>query len=142
MTVHEQIEQYISQQPQPKGDELRALSRIILGVAPAARLWFLDGKNEDGKVVSNPNIGYGVLPHKYANGETKDFYRIGFSANSAGISVYVMGIDDKKYLSQTYGARLGKAKITGYCIKFRSIRDIDLDVFAEMVESLLGGSPP
>ena len=142
MTVQEQIEQYISGQPQPKREELAALDRIIRDVAPATRLWFLDGRNDEGKVVSNPNIGYGAQSIKYASGETREFYRIGLSANSTGISVYVMGLDDKKYLSETYGERLGKAKVTGYCIKFKSVRDIDLDVFAEMIESFMGGSPP
>jgi hypothetical protein len=142
MTVQEQIDQYIADQPQPRRDELAALNRIILAAAPGCRLWFLDGRNDEGKIASNPNIGYGVLPHRYASGETRDFYRIGLSAHTTGLSVYVMGLEDKTYLSQTYGQTLGKAKITGYCIKFKSIGDIDLDVFAGMVESFLGGSPP
>ena len=49
-----------------------------------------------------------------------------------------MGLKDKTYLAQTYGARLGKAKITGYCIKFRSVKDLDLAVFEELVADALG----
>jgi len=49
----------------------------------------------------------------YADGKTKDFYQIGISTNTTGISVYIMGISDKTYLSQTYSGRLGKAKVTG-----------------------------
>jgi len=52
----------------------------------------------------------------YADGKTKDFYQIGISTNTTGISVYIMGISDKTYLSQTYSGRLGKAKVIGYCI--------------------------
>ena len=37
---------------------------------------------------------------KYADGTTREFYQIGLSANKTGISVYIMGIEDKKYLSQ------------------------------------------
>ena len=84
-------------------------------------------------VVSNPNIGYGVQTIDYAGGKTRDFYRIGLSANSTGISVYIMGIDDKKYLSTAYGPRLGKASVTGYCIKFRRLGDIDPDVLEEAI---------
>ena len=138
MTVQEQIDAYVSGQPQPKAEELRALNRLVLGVSPDCRLWFLDGRNEDGKVVSNPNIGYGQQAIKYANGETRDFYRIGLSANTTGISVYVMGLDDKTYLAETYGKRIGKAKITGYCVKFRSVKDIHIGVLEEMVAAHLG----
>ena len=135
MTVQDEIDRYIADQPGSKGDELRALHRIVVEAAPGCRLWFLDGRNEDGKVVSNPNIGYGSKPIDYANGEAREFYRLGLSANTSGISVYVMGLEDKTHLARTYGERLGKAKITGYCIKFRSTRDIALAVFRDLVEA-------
>ena len=54
-----------------------------------------------------------------------EFYRIGISANTTGISVYVLGLDDKTYLKRTYGASIGKATVTGYCIKFRGLSVID-----------------
>jgi hypothetical protein len=31
---------------------------------------------------------------KYADGTSRDFYQIGLSANTTGISVYIMGIED------------------------------------------------
>lgn len=39
-----------------------------------------------------------------------------------------MGINDKTYLAQTYGEKLGKASVTGYCIKFRALKNINMDV--------------
>jgi len=91
------------------------------------KLWFLDGKDEKGKVVSNPQIGYGLQTLQYANGKTRDFYQIGLSAGRTGISVYIMGIDDKKYLPETYGKTIGKASVTAYCIKFKTLKDINID---------------
>jgi hypothetical protein len=79
-------------------------------------------------VVANPNIGYGAYTITYANGSSREFYRIGLSANTTGISVYVLGLDDKTYLARTYAASIGKASVTGYCIKFRSLADIHVDV--------------
>lgn len=134
MTVEKQIETYIAGQPVPKRDALRELHRRILQLSPGCRTWFLDGKDGDGKTVSNPNIGYGLHTIRYANGKSREFYRIGLSANTTGISVYIMGIEDRKYLARNYGKRLGKASVTGYCIRFKSLADIDPDVLDEIVE--------
>ena len=128
MNVHKQIKNYIASQPEPKRGEMQALHDMILQVSPASELWFLDGKNTEGKIVSNPNIGYGSFTMKYTDGSTREFYQIGLSANSTGISVYIMGIEDKKYLAKTYGKTLGKASVTGYCIRFKTLKNIDTDV--------------
>ena len=127
MNVLEQIKEYITSQPEPKRSDMQALHRIILQVMPACKLWFLDGKDSENKTVSNPNIGYGLQTMKYADGTTREFYQIGLSANKTGISVYILGIEDKKYLAQTYGKELGKASVTGYCIRFKTLKDINID---------------
>jgi hypothetical protein len=75
---------------------------------------------------------------KYAGGKTREFYQIGLSANTTGISVYIMGIDDKKYLSQTFGQRIGKASVTGYCIKFKTLADIKVDVLRAAIRDGIG----
>ncbi|HEY2033124.1 MAG TPA: DUF1801 domain-containing protein [Rhizomicrobium sp.] len=126
MQIQKQIESYIAGQPEPKRSDMRALHRLVLEAMPGCKLWFLDGKDSDGKTVSNPNIGYGLQTMKYAGGKTKEFYQVGLSANTAGISVYIMGLDDKTYLAKTYAKKLGKASVTGYCIKFKALKDIDI----------------
>jgi hypothetical protein len=128
MNMHEQIKEYISTQPEPKRSELQELHRIILDLMPECKVWFLDGKDEQGRTVSNPNIGYGVRTMKYADGKTREFYQVGISANTTGISVYILGIEDKKYLAETYGKELGKASVTGYCIKFKTLKDVNMNV--------------
>ena len=133
MTVQEQIEAYITSQPEPKSSDMRVLHRTILEAMPACKLWFLDGKNSENKTVSNPNIGYGLQTRKYADGKKREFYQIGLSANTTGISVYILGIEDKKYLAQTYGEKLGKASVSGYCIKFKSLKNINIDVLAAAI---------
>jgi hypothetical protein len=128
MNIPEQIEDYISSQPDAKRSDMEALHARILQILPGCKLWFLDGKNSENKVVSNPNIGYGYYTIKYANGTAREFYQIGMSGNTTGISVYILGIEDKAYLAQTYGEKLGKASVTGYCIKFKNLNDINTDV--------------
>ena len=128
MNVQEEIKNYITSQPEPKRSDMQALHRIIQQIMPACKLWFLDGKNSEGKTVSNPNIGYGFYTIKYADGTTRAFYQIGLSANKTGISVYILGINDKTYLAKTYGKELGKASVTGYCIKFKTLKDINIEI--------------
>lgn len=133
MNIQEQIKEYIATQSEPKRSEMQALHLSFLKMMPGCKLWFLDGKNSENKTIANPNIGYGVYNIKYADGTTKAFYKIGLSANTTGISVYIMGIEDKKYLSNTYGKSLGKASITGYCIKFKTLKDININVLKEAI---------
>lgn len=128
MDVQEQINSYITSQPQPKQSDMKALHRRILEVLPGCKLWFEDGKNSESKTVSNPNIGYGQYTIKYADGKTREFFQIGLSANTTGLSVYIMGIKDKTYLSQVFGSKIGKASVTGYCIKFKALKDININV--------------
>jgi len=133
MTVREQIKNYIGSQPEKKRTDMQELHGIIMKLMPKCKLWFLDGKNSEGKVVSNPNIGYGLQTIEYAGGKTREFYQIGLSANTTGISVYILGIDDKKYLANKYGKKLGKASVSGYCIKFKKLADIDVKVLEEAI---------
>ena len=133
MSVQSQIKKYIGSQPEPKRSDIELLHKHILQILPKCKLWFLDGKDDNGKIVSNPNIGYGLQTIKYADGKTKTFYQIGISTTSTGISVYIMGMEDKKYLPETYGKIIGKASVTGYCIKFKRPKDINLDILASAI---------
>ncbi len=128
MNTQEQIKEYVASQPEPKRSEMQALHRLILQVMPGCRLWFLNGKNSENKTVANPNIGYGIHTIKYADGKSREFYQIGMSANTTGISVYVLGIKDKTHLAKTYGKKIGKASVSGYCIKFKTLKDVNMDI--------------
>ena len=128
MNIQEQIKKYIAGQPEQKRSDMQALHRLILQNLPARKLWFLDGKNSENKTVSNPNIGYGFHTIKSADGKTREFYQIGMSANKTGISVYILGIKDKTYLARTYGKKLGKATVSGYCIRFKTLTGINVDM--------------
>lgn len=134
MNVKEQIKEYIATQPDTKQVEMETLHKLILKALPKCKLWFLDGKDAKGKIVTNPNIGYGSYIIKYADGTSREFYQTGLSANTTGISVYVMGLKDKTYLSKTYGKTIGKASVTGYCIKFKNLKDIKTDVLLEAIK--------
>jgi hypothetical protein len=128
MDVQEQIKKYIASQPEPKRSDMQALHRITLQALPKCKLWFLDGKNSENKTIANPTIGYGFHTIKYADGTTREFFQVGMGANKTGIFVHILGIKDKTYLAQTYGKKLGKANVSGYCIKFKTLKDINIEI--------------
>ena len=133
MNVKDQIREYLASQPGSKRADMEALHQIIQQVKPAAKLWFLDGKNSENKTVSNPNIGYGTQTIKYTDGKSREFYQVGLSANTTGISIYIIGIEDKKYLARTFGNKIGKASVTGYCIKFKTLKDININILEDAI---------
>ena len=135
--INQQIEEYIASQPEPKRSDLQTLHRETMNLSNGCKLWFTDGRNSEGKIVANPNIGYGSYEKKHADGTVREFYQVGLSANQTGISVYILGLDDKTFLARTYGNRLGKASVTGYCIRFKTLKDIDADVLQEAIHHRL-----
>jgi hypothetical protein len=138
MNVQEQIKKYIASQPEPKRSDMQELHRITLQVLPECKLWFDDGKNSKNQTVCNPTIGYGFQTIKYASGKTREFFQIGVSGNNTGISVYILGLKDKKHLAKTYGKKLGKASVTGYCIRFKALKDINIDTLEAAIRYGVG----
>lgn len=135
MGTEEQIRRYFAAQPEPKRSDMRELHRIILELMPQCKLWFVDGKDESGKIVSNPNVGYGTQTLTYAKGNSREFYRVGFCATTTGISVYILGIADRKYLAQTFAKDIGTAKVTGYCISFKTLGDVKVETLKAAIQS-------
>ncbi|MBP5982384.1 MAG: DUF1801 domain-containing protein [Fluviicola sp.] len=133
MDIAAEIHHFISQQDSAKQHDLLQLHELMLTILPTGKLWMEDGKNEAGKVVTNPTIGYGNQTLLLAKGKSREMFQIGISANTSGISIYLIGIRNKLDLAHQFGAQLGKAKVTGYCIKFKQLADIEVSVLAEAI---------
>ena len=58
MDIQEQIDGYITSQPELKRTDMQELHQLILRVLPGCRLWFDSGVNAENKTVINPTIGY------------------------------------------------------------------------------------
>lgn len=55
MNIQEQIRHYITSQPEPKRSDMEVVHKRIIRALPEGKLWFLDGKNDKGKIVFIPN---------------------------------------------------------------------------------------
>lgn len=133
MNIQKQITDFINAEDDAKRKDLETLHQLLLNILPKAKLWFDTGVNAEKKTVFNPTIGYGLQSLQYANGSSRDFFQIGVSANKTGISVYILGLKDKTYIAKTYGDKIGKAKVSGYCIRFKKLSDIDLNILEDAI---------
>lgn len=134
MNAEKQIKEYITSLPQQKQTEIQELHKCIVKALPKCKLWFYDGKDDKGKVVANPTIGYGFQTIKYSNGTTRDFFQVGMGSSSTGIFVHILPVKDKTFLAKTYGKELGKASVAGYAIKFKTLKDINIDVLLAAIK--------
>lgn len=136
MNVEEQINQHLSSLPAEKQSDMLTLHGLFRSWKPNYKTWYLSGTDEKGKVLTNPNIGYGIYQISYKNGTFRDFYRIGIAATQQGISVYFMNPEDRKLLTSKLKSDLGKATISGYCLKFKKLEEIKLDVFHSILKTI------
>ncbi len=133
MEINARIKDFIKCQPEQKQNEMQELHNLILQILPNCKQWYFDGKNENGKQIAHPTIGYGNYTITYKDGSTREFFRIGLLANTTGLAVHIMGLEDKKILQDKYGKTIGKAKVGSYAISFKSIKDINLEILKEAI---------
>ena len=136
-TQVESVDTYLGSHPEPKRTDLYILHERFTSLFPGSPASYFDGLDDTGKVVANRTLGYGKHIIEYASGASKAVFKLGLSANKTGISIYLMGIKDKTLLKSMFQDRLGKAKVTGYCIRFGKLADIDLDVLMDVLAELV-----
>jgi hypothetical protein len=78
-------------------------------------------------------IGYGDYTYQRSDKKTVDWFIVGLAPQKNYNSIYVNAADDDGYLIQKYADRLGKVKVRGAAITFKSSDDIDLGALEEVV---------
>lgn len=129
-----QIKKHFAQLEEAKSNELQLLHNLIVRLNPTCKLWFDNGINEEGKVVTNPTIGYGLQTLHYAKGQSRAFFQIGICATITGISIYLIGLKDKNILKETFSPSIGKATITGYCVKFKRLSELNTEPLTNLIQ--------
>lgn len=88
------IPTYLSSLNDAQRPDMQGLLQMVQTIFPNQQPTFFDGKNKEGKVLTNPSIGFGSYLHRYADGREAQMYRLGLSANSKGFSIYLLGLPD------------------------------------------------
>ena len=80
-------------------------------------------------------IGYGNYAYQRSDKKQVEWFtrwvRHGRKITSVCMSTL---LNEKKYLAEIYGPRLGKVKTGKSSISFRNLSDVNLDVLSEMIE--------
>ena len=79
-------------------------------------------------------IGYGNYAYLRSDKKQIEWFLVGLTRQKNYFSVYVNAVEDKVYLAEIYGPRLGKVKTGKSSISFRNLSDVNLDVLSEMIE--------
>lgn len=133
MQAEAEIAAYLAGLPPAQAADLARLHQIVAAILPDGPVRLLDGRDATGKVVTNPAIAHGACVIPLAGGRGRDSHRIGLAATRAGISIHLMSIRDRAWLAATHGARLPAAQMTGYCLRFRRLADLDLSVLEDVL---------
>lgn len=76
-------------------------------------------------------IGYDVFKYEYASGRKGESHTLGFYPRKGKITVY---LSDGTARYTELLAKLGKHTITGYCVYFKQLSDIELPVLEQILE--------
>lgn len=77
-------------------------------------------------------IGFGYRLLKYDSGRELDWMQIGFSPRKQNITLYLnLGMG----WNETLLSKLGKHKTGKGCLYLKSLKDIDLEVLAELIQN-------
>ncbi len=124
-------EEYIAAIPQPRREDVEKIHELIQKTIPMLKPHIISGM-----------IGYGTYHYRYASGKEGDWSLIALASQKNYISVYVCSIENGTYIAEEYKDRLSKASIGKSCIRFKTLKDIDLSIFTEIIKKAekIGGA--
>lgn len=122
-TTAKSPQEYIDLITEPRKSDIQFLDELIKKILPhlERKMW--------GSIV-----GYGSYHYKYKSGREGDWFIVGLASQKNYISLYVCAVKNGKYVAETYKDKLPKASIGKSCIRFKSLKDIDLDILKKVIK--------
>ncbi len=124
------FDQFAAQFEWAQHSEITQLHELIVSLLPNGKLHVESGVSDNGKIIHNPTLCYGELDLPLSGGKTRRTFQIGLTSNATGLSVHVMGLRNKCSLKELMGPNIGKASITGYCLRFKTIKSVSLEALS------------
>lgn len=116
-------DEYIAAIPEPRRQDFETIHALIQKTVPSLKPHILSGM-----------IGYGTYHYRYASGREGDWSLIALANQKNYISVYVCALENAKYIAEAYRDKLPKASIGKSCIRFKTLKDIDLSILTEIIK--------
>ena len=115
--------EYISSISEPRRQEVKEIHELIKKAVPSLKPHILSGM-----------IGYGTYRYRYASGKEGEWSLIALANQKNYISIYICSLENGKYIAEGYKDKLPKASIGKSCIRFKSLKDIDLSILTEIIK--------
>lgn len=125
------VDEFLTSLPEGVRSDLITLDREIGAVMEGLPRALYEGKLWGG--TDQEIIGYGLDSYVRSDGKRVEWFVVGLALQRNYISIYVNTVEDRLYLAEKYGKRLGKVKVGKSSISFSRLDDIDLDELVALV---------
>jgi hypothetical protein len=125
------VDGFLASAEGPRGDDLRALDRIISEELGGLERVLWEGVMWGG--TEQRIVGYGGITQPRPRGASVEWFLVGLAEQQRHLSVYVNAAEGGEYLVKRRAGELGKVKIGSASVTFDSLADLDLDVFRALL---------
>ncbi len=116
-------EEYLGMLTPDRRKILEAVDKIIRTTAPSLQPHF-----------SYNMPGYGAFEYTNNKKEKLDWPVISVASQKNYVSVYVCAVADGQYVAEKYKEELGKVSVGRSCIRFKKLKDLNLDTLKKVIQ--------
>lgn len=118
------IDEYINDLPEDRKKEINKLHDFIQKTVPSLKPHFASNM-----------IGYGSFKYIDYKKQKLDWPIVALANQKNYISIYVCAISDGKYIAEKYEKELGKVSVGRSCIRFKKIKDLNLETLTTVLKT-------
>lgn len=125
------VDDFLRSLPDEIRDDMTRIDEVIAAAMEGLPRRLYEGKFWGG--TDQQIIGYGTMTTTRSDKSEVTWFVVGLAAQKHHLSVYINAVEDRQYLSERYGAKLGKVKVGKASIGFASAADVDLPALGRLV---------
>ena len=125
------VDEFLAAVEGERGDELRALDRIIAEELAGLERVLWEGPMWGG--TDQRIVGYGGITQPRPRGASIEWFLVGLAEQQRHLSVYVNAAEDGRYLVQSWADRLGTVKVGSAAITLTALQGLDEPAFRAML---------
>ncbi len=123
-TKAKSVQEYIAAVPEDRQKAIQFLHDFIQKTVPSLLPYFATNM-----------LGYGTFPYKNYKKEMIKWPVVALASQKQYISIYVCAIDNGEYIAEKHKKELGKVTVGRSCIRFKKIKDLNLDTLKKVLKA-------